>query len=350
MQEPLLMKLENSVYLQDNKLVIVDRRVLPTTITKIVCNDSDEVAQAIKDMVVQGSGDIAITAGFGLYLSACACKDKPRWQQMAEMEFATKKLISTRPTGYHLTALLNKIITLLKKQDDSKSCSYSHELVANSDIPYHQIIFNYLQEVLKKQNELSQKTGKNAESLLNDGDTILTHCFAGAGLLYMLRYATQNKKKICVFCSETRPYLQGARLTAWSVSEMGIDTTLISDNMSAHCMAIGKINKIFTAADRVAMDGTVANKVGTLQIAILAHHFNIPFYVLAYGGADKKTISGEQIPIEERNPREVLCFNGNKITGEKVKAFYPAFDITHKNFISAYITAKGILYQQDFNL
>ena len=188
-------------------------------------------------------------------------------------------------------------------------------------------------------------TGRYAEQLPVDGDTILTHCFAGAGLLYMLRESIANRKTVKVFCSETRPYLQGAKLTAWSLSEMGINITLISNNMAAHCMAIGKISKVFTATDRVALDGTVANKVGTLPLAICAHHFGIPFYILAHNDADKKTATARDIPTEERDPQEVLRFNGQIISGKKVNGYYPAFDLTPGKLISAYITAKGILHQ-----
>ena len=158
----------------------------------------------------------------------------------------------------------------------------------------------------------------------------------------MLRIARENGKDIRVICTETRPYLQGARLTAWSVSELGIDTTLITDNMAAHCMSKGMVSKVFAAADRVAMDGVVANKVGTLQLAICAHYFDIPFYILAYGGPDKRTLCGEDIPIEERDPREVLEFRGTPISGTDVKGYYPAFDLTPADLVTGIVTAGGI--------
>jgi methylthioribose-1-phosphate isomerase len=158
----------------------------------------------------------------------------------------------------------------------------------------------------------------------------------------MLQFAREHGKDVRVICTETRPYLQGARLTAWSVSELGIDTTLITDNMAAHCMSRGMVSKVFAAADRVAMDGVVANKVGTLQLAICAGYYKIPFYILAYGGPDKRTLCGEDIPIEERDPLEVLEFRGTPISGIDVKGYYPAFDLTPAELVTGIVTASGI--------
>jgi methylthioribose-1-phosphate isomerase len=208
--------------------------------------------------------------------------------------------------------------------------------------PASEVIMASLRRALESQRRISEDTGRHAETLLSSGDRILTHCFAGPALLYMLRMARENGKDMRVICTETRPYMQGARLTAWSVSELGIDTTLITDNMAAHCMSKGIVSKVFAAADRVAMDGVVANKVGTLQLAICAHYFKIPFYILAYGGPDKRTLCGADIPIEERDPREVLEFRGTPISGPAVKGYYPAFDLTPAELVTGIVTASGI--------
>ena len=326
--EPLLMNLENSVYLEDEALIIIDRRKLPCTVTPVYCTEAEEVALAIREMMVQGAGDIAITAGFGLYLAARRLEREGQAGDRAQLKKAASLLIATRPTGFHLSALLHKLLGKVDQAGDIQ--------------PPSGVILEHLQRALVRQREISQQTGRHAETLLASGDAILTHCFAGAGLLYMLQYARDNGKDIRVFCTETRPYLQGARLTAWSVSEMGMDTTLITDNMAAWCMSRGMIKKVFTAADRVAMDGVAANKVGTLQLAICARHFGIPFYILAYGGPDRRTLKGEDIPIEERDSREVLEFQGNPISGPKVKGYYPAFDLTPPELISGVVTASGI--------
>lgn len=325
MQEPLLMNLENNVYLEDNALVMIDRRKIPQEVVPVVCRSYEQVARAIEDMVVQGAGDIAITAGFGLYLAALDL-EKEGYPNMEKIQQAADRLRATRPTGFHLSVLLDKMI----------------ERVRNSNQPPTSVILDYLREILARQRNISQDTGRHAETLLETGDTILTHCFAGGGLLYMLQYAVENGKDIKVICTETRPYLQGARLTAWSVSQLGIETTLITDNMAAHFMSRGIISKVFTAADRIAMDGTVANKVGTLQLAISAQYYNIPFYILGYGGPDRRTLKGDDIPIEERDPREVLEFRGIPISCSDVHAYYPAFDLTPPDLITGVVTRKGV--------
>jgi methylthioribose-1-phosphate isomerase len=324
----LLMNLENNVYLEDEALIIIDRRKLPRIIVPVYCTEAEEVALAIREMMVQGAGDIAITAGFGLYLAARRLEREGQGQDLLQLKKAASLLMATRPTGFHLAALLHRILDKIDQDGGSQ--------------PPSEVILTYLQRVLVRQREMSQETGRHGESLLVSGDTVLTHCFAGAGLLYMLQYARDNGKDIKVICTETRPYLQGARLTAWSVSEMGMDTTLITDNMAAWCMSRGMIQKVFTAADRVAMDGMVANKVGTLQLAICARYFGIPFYILGYGGPDRYTLKGNEIPIEERDPREVIEFQGKSISGDKVKGYYPAFDLTPPELISGVVTMSGI--------
>jgi len=326
MKEPLLMNLENNVYLEDKTLVMIDRRKLPNEIVPVTCGNYEEVALAIENMVIQGAGDIAITAGFGLYLAAMDMGDTTGEVDIRKLESAAARLRATRPTGFHLAVLLDRIVELVKKSKQKPSY----------------VILGFLEDVLVRQREISQDTGRHAETLLASGDTILTHCFAGAGLLYMLKYAKENGKEIKVICTETRPYLQGARLTAWSVSQLDLETTLITDNMAAHFMSRGMIDKVFTAADRIAMDGTVANKVGTLQLAILARYYNIPFYILGYGGPDKRTLKGEDIPIEERDPQEVLEFRGIPISGPDVKAYYPAFDLTPGDLVTGVVTKSGV--------
>lgn len=327
MQEPLLMNLENNVYLDGDTLIIIDRRRIPREIVPVVCHSYEDVARAIEDMAVQGAGDIAITAGFGLYLAAMKAEHTNDRRSRDSLRKAAERLRNTRPTGFHLAVLLNKIM----------------ERVEGTEAPFSPVILSYLKEVLTRQRKVSEDTGMHGETLLESGDTILTHCFAGAGLLYMLHYAKNNGKDIKVICTETRPYLQGARLTAWSVSQLGIETTLITDNMAAHCMSKQMISKVFTAADRIAMDGTVANKVGTLQLAILAKHFSVPFYILGYGGADRRTLKGDDIPVEERNPKEVLEFQGIPISGSDVGAYYPAFDLTQSELVTAVVTKDGVI-------
>jgi methylthioribose-1-phosphate isomerase len=327
MKKPLLMDLEDNVTLEGEVLVIIDRRRLPGEIVPLRCPDHEAVARAIEEMAVQGAGDIAITAGFGLYLAARKLERGGTAEKTATLREAASRLIATRPTGFHLAALVKKLMGRIEEAADAK--------------PASEVILVSLRRALESQRRISEDTGRHAETLLSSGDRILTHCFAGPAL-YMLRMARENGKDVRVICTETRPYLQGARLTAWSVSELGIDTTLITDNMAAHCMSKGMVSKVFAAADRVAMDGVVANKVGTLQLAICAHYYKIPFYILAYGGPDKRTLCGADIPIEERDPREVLEFRGTPISGPAVKGYYPAFDLTPAELVTGIVTASGI--------
>lgn len=324
---PLLMDVSRTVFLREDKLVLIDRRHLPQAAVEVVCSDHEAVAKAIEEMAVQGAGDIAIAAGYGLYLAARRAAESSNcaeaWNFLQE---AKQRLTATRPTGYHLAALLG---WLLKRVEVGKP-NWPEQILAA------------LEQAVENQRKRSRSTGAWAETLLADGDVILTHCFPGAALLYMLQEASAKGKRVEVIATETRPYLQGARLTAWAVSELGIPVTLITDNMAAYCMSIGRITKVFTAADRIALDGTVANKVGTFQLALAACYHRLPFYVLGYGGPDSHCATGKDIPIEMRDPEEVLCFNGKRITGDKVKGFYPAFDLTPPALITGIVTDRGI--------
>lgn len=331
MSDPLLLDLASNVYLEGDRLVLIDRRRLPGEIVPVFCESAEEVARAIENMVVQGAGDIAITAGYGLYLAALRAPG-PGWRSAGDLREAARRLKATRPTGYHLAALLDRLLDRVDREKEQ-------------DPPA--VILRFLERALERQREVSRDTGRFGETLLDREDTILTHCFAGAGLLYMLRFAGEKGKRVRLLCTETRPYLQGARLTAWSARCLGVETTLITDNMAAFFMSRGEIRKVFTAADRIAMDGAVANKVGTLQLAILADYFGLPFYVLGYGGPDRRTERGEDIPIEERDPAEVLSFQGIPITGPRVRARYPAFDITPPELVTAVVTASGIRYRKN---
>jgi len=326
--EPLLLNLESNVYLEGDRLVLVDRRRLPREIVRVFCADHEAVARAIEEMVVQGAGDIAVTAGFGLYLAAREAERRGERDRKAFLATAADRLKATRPTGHHLAALIDRLLARLAENPGGASPA--------------ETLLSFLRTVLDRQRRISEDTGRHAETLLADGEAILTHCFAGGALLHMLRLARSKGKEIRVLCTETRPYLQGARLTAWSISQLGLPVTLITDNMAAHCMSRGMVQKVFTAADRVAQDGTVANKVGTLQLAICASRYRIPFWVLAYGGPDRKTARGEDIPIEERDPAEVLTFLGVPITGEDVRGYYPAFDLTPRDLVTGIVTSRGV--------
>ena len=330
MRESLLMYIDNSVFLRNDSLIILDRRRFPNEVAEVVCSDYEETAKCIEDMVVQGAGDIAITAVYGLYLAARHIETLGEIRIDSAMEYLQKvkrRLVNTRPTGFHTAVLLDHILGKL----NWRIYSWSEQ------------ILEYINEVIRKREICSELTGKWAETLLQEGDCILTHCFPGPALLHMLKFAIQHDKKIKLIATETRPYLQGARLTAWAASELGVPATLITDNMAAYCMSQGMISKVFTAADRIALDGTAANKIGTFQLALAADYHHIPFYILGYGGPDKKCLHGQDIPIEMRDPEEVLNFNGIRISGEKVRGFYPAFDLTPPALVDGVITDRGTI-------
>lgn len=327
MSRPLLMDINYTVFLRDEKLIIVDRRAFPRKVEELVCSECEQVARAIEEMAVQGAGDIAIAAAYGLYLAAreLELKCSLRIQASQCLQGSYQRLINTRPTGHYLKSLLDKIMSSLEDQDG----------------PADQIL-SIIRQAIEKQQRRSELTGQWAEQLLQDGDTILTHCFPGPALLYMLKMASSNNKRVKVIACETRPYLQGARLTAPSVAALNIPVTLISDNMAAYCMAAGMLNKVFAAADRIALDGTVANKVGTFQLALAAQYHQLPFYILGYSGPDRQSGNAADIPIEIRDPEEVLSYAGQIITGEGVQGFYPAFDLTPAELVTAIITDRGI--------
>ncbi|MCR4399584.1 MAG: s-methyl-5-thioribose-1-phosphate isomerase [Syntrophomonadaceae bacterium] len=328
MREPLMMHVDHSVFLRDGSLVLVDRRYLPRQLREVVCADFQAVARAIEEMVVQGAGDIAIAAGYGLYLAAREavhrCSDTA--QAEAYLQHARDRLIATRPTGFHLAALLGKLWERRGRVDE-----WPERILAG------------VRRAVDTQQRRARLTGEWAATLLQDGDAILTHCFPGAALLYMLQAGKRAGMEVRVIADETRPYLQGARLTAWSVAELGVPVTLITDNMAGFCMARGMVSKVFTAADRIAMDGTVANKVGTFQLAVLARYHQLPMYILGYGGPDVSCRRGADIVIEMRDPGEVLTCAGVPITAEGVDAFYPAFDLTPAELVTGVVTDRGIL-------
>lgn len=329
MRDLLLMHIDNSVFMRDGALVMIDRRQLPGKQVEVVAGNYQKVARAIEDMVVQGAGDIAITAAYGLYMAAREAESHPSFGPEERRQFilaARERLVNTRPTGHHLKALLDRMITELEWE----GCSWPERFMRD------------IQAAISKQQRRSELTGKYASECLEDGDIILTHCFPGPALFYMLAFASAQGKKIGLIATETRPYLQGARLTAWSVSEMGLPVMLITDNMAAYCMSQGMITKVFAAADRIAMDGSVANKVGTYQLALAAHYHNLPCYILGYGGPDRSCQNGREIPVEIRDPEEVLTFNGIRTSGEKVRGFYPAFDITPPRLVAEIFTDRGV--------
>ncbi|MCO6451457.1 MAG: s-methyl-5-thioribose-1-phosphate isomerase [Caldilineales bacterium] len=301
-------------------VILLNRAKYPLTTEYVVCRSVEDVARAIETMIVQGGPPLAYAAGLGLALAE---------PTESAYRAAAERLLATRPTAddlHHLIpAALDRALAALAAGADPK-----------------QAILAYVNGEIERGNQVSRACGQHAANLLNDGDTVLTHCIAGAALCWMLWIARHQGKTIHLIPTETRPYLQGARLTAQSAVEMGIRCTLITDGMSAHLMSQGMIDKFICAADRVTMDGHITNKVGTFQIALAAHYHGIPFYVLGYDGPDPHTESADQIEIEWRDGREVLYLAGQRTAVEGIEALYPAFDITPPHLISGIVTDRGV--------
>ncbi|MBC7811959.1 MAG: s-methyl-5-thioribose-1-phosphate isomerase [Burkholderiales bacterium] len=320
-------------YDEDERAVIVlDRRKYPFTTEFVTLRTVEEVAQAIENMTVQGGPPLAYVAGLGLAMAARDLDAAPA-RIGVYLERIARRLLATRPTADDLNHLIPAALQV------------AQDAIREGLDPFRPML-DFVNSEIQRGNEVSRLCGIHAARLVNDGDQVLTHCIAGAALCWMLWTAKNQGKKVHVIGCETRPYFQGARLTAASVQEMGIDFTLITDGMSAHLMSIGRIDKFICAADRITLDGHITNKVGTLTHAIAAHHFGKPFYVLGYDGPDPHTETGADIPIEERDPSEIFHARGETGTVRTaingIEGYYPAFDITPPHLIGAICTDRGI--------
>ncbi len=320
---------------KNDKVYMIDQRLLPVEEKFIEHCDYREVARSIKEMVIRGAPAIGVAAAMGIALGVL----KTPAIDDAQYKIIEDTIASTRPTAVNLFWAVNR---MKKVYND-----YKH------DVP--QLKKMMLEEALKidtEDFEINKKIGFNGEVLLKSGQTVLTHCNAGAlatsgygTALGVVRAAVEKNKKISVIADETRPYLQGARLTVWELQQDNIPVTLITDNMAGYIMSQGKVDAVIVGADRIAANGDTANKIGTYSVAILANFHKIPFYVAApLSTIDFSIPSGASIPIEERNKEEVLNFFKQQIARPETTVFNPAFDVTPHSLITAIITEKGILY------
>jgi methylthioribose-1-phosphate isomerase len=323
---------------KDDKIVILDQRLLPQKEIYITYEDYMGVAQAIKNMVIRGAPAIGVAAAMGLALAAQGFGVKDFNSFYEKILTASSRLSATRPTAVNLFWAIERM----------QSCA-----LANKDKPVPEIVELLKKEALKiyqEDIESNRRIGRFGHELLKDGSTVLTHCNAGAlatagygtalGIIYS---ADEAGKRISVIVDETRPLLQGARLTAWELQKHGIKTTVITDNMAAMVMKQGRINAVIVGADRIAINGDVANKIGTYGVAVLAEKHKIPFYVAApVSTIDPKIPDGSKIPIEERDHAEVQKIGMQQITPAYVDVINPAFDITPSELVTAIITDKGI--------
>lgn len=324
---------------KDNKVVILDQRKLPTEEIYNTYEDYFGVAQAIKSMVIRGAPAIGVAAAMGVALGAQGIGVENFEAYYDKLLVIISRLAETRPTAVNLFWALDRM----------KAAA-----MANKDRPLPQITEALKLEAIKifeEDIESNKQIGRHGQKLLKNGMTVLTHCNAGAlatagygtalGVVYA---ATDAGKRIHVFADETRPRQQGAKLTAWELQKHGIEVTVIADTMAGSLMKQGKIDACIVGADRIAANGDVANKIGTYQVAVLAVYHKIPFYVAApVSTIDARIPTGADIPIEERDPREITHIGSVQVTPDLVDVFNPAFDVTPAEFVTAIITERGIV-------
>ncbi len=321
-----------------DRVRLLDQRRLPGVVRYLECRDPSSLAKAIQSMAIRGAPAIGVAAAMGIALAA----QKLRARNLEAFHRSLKKVCGqmrqTRPTAVNLFWAIDRMERLL---DQSR-------LLGLEDIKVK--LEKEALQIYKEDFEINRKIGENGKKLIRDGDGVLTHCNAGglatAGFgtaLGVIRAAWKVGKRFHVFVDETRPLLQGSRLTAWELSQERIPVTVLTDNMAGWVMRQGKVNLVIVGADRVARNGDTANKIGTYGLAILAKYHGVPFYVAAPTSTlDLSLPSGEKIPIEERVAEEVTHLSGKRIAPKGVDAYNPAFDVTPHSLIHGIITEKGI--------
>lgn len=321
----------------EGALEILDQTQLPHRTHYVRCTDVETVAEAIRTLRVRGAPAIGLAAALGLAVVAHQSRAPGVEDLVAELERARAILAATRPTAVNLFWALERMAAVWRRPWD--------HVGALRDAVVREAL-----AMMEEDAAVCRLIGEHGASLMWDGCRVLTHCNAGylatsdyGTALAALYVASERGMRLHVWADETRPLLQGARLTTWELSEAGIPVTLICDNMAASVMARGWVDVVITGADRIAANGDVANKIGTLGVAVLAHHFGIPFYVAApWSTVDLSTPTGRDIPIEERDPSEVTCLGGVRVAPHGVKVFNPAFDVTPAHLVTAIVTERGV--------
>lgn len=320
------------IWIEDQRIKIIDQIKLPFVEEIYTIDDVADLAKAIKDMTIRGSGAIGIAGAYGILLAALNSKGDKEY-----ILESGKLLKSTRPTAVNLMKTIDEMIADVNEYNGKDIVGFIEEKTT---------------EIVERQLDYEHKLGAYGAALIEDGDTILTHChsgaLAGAGFggraLSVIRTAFEQRKNIHVFTSETRPYLQGARITAYELEKWGIPHTLITDGMSGYLMRLGKIQKVVVGSDRVCANGDLLNKVGTYMHALAANENNIPFYTATSSHTiDYNLANGMDAKVEFRDEKEVTHLNGQLITESVTKALYPSFDVTPHKLISGIITEKGVM-------
>ncbi|MGW8313014.1 MAG: S-methyl-5-thioribose-1-phosphate isomerase [Desulfuromonadales bacterium] len=323
---------------RDGVLHLIDQRRLPTEEIWLEYQDHREVAEAIRSMVVRGAPAIGVTAAYGAYFGARAIETEDYTEFVNQFNSVCDLLAATRPTAVNLCWALERMKSLVR---------------ANADQPVGNLKIGLEYEAMAINEEdirINMSMGRHGAALLPDQVRVLTHCNAGAlatggygTALGVIRAAVAAGKQVSVLADETRPFLQGSRLTAWELQQDHIQTVLICDNMAGYLMSKGVIDAVIVGADRIAANGDVANKIGTYSVAVLAREHNIPFYVAAPTSTiDLQIADGSQIPIEERSIREVTHLGDQQLAPAEIAVLNPAFDVTPARLVSAIITEHGV--------
>jgi methylthioribose-1-phosphate isomerase len=324
----------------DGRVRLIDQTLLPNEFKQIYCDDVEAVWEAIKSLRVRGAPAIGIAGALGAVLGIWESEATNYDDFVSELKKVTDYLATSRPTAVNLFWALDRIKTTAEQHKQLDIPKLKEALLAEA------------LQIIEEDQAMCRAIGQHGLELVQNGDTILTHCNAGGlatsdyGTALAVMFAAYDAgRNITVYADETRPLLQGARLTTWELMQAGIDVTLICDNMAAQVMKEGKIQRVVVGADRIAANGDTANKIGTYGVAILAKEHDIPFYVAAPTSTlDLSLETGEQIPIEQRGAEEVTEGFGKRTAPEGVKVYSPAFDVTPAHLITAIITEKGIAY------
>ncbi|MBI4833527.1 MAG: S-methyl-5-thioribose-1-phosphate isomerase [Planctomycetes bacterium] len=324
---------------ENGYLKLLDQTLLPHKVRYIICKNTDIVYRAIQALAVRGAPAIGVAAGYGLYLGARCIKAKTPGEFLKRLEIIAQKLISARPTAVNLAWAVNRISSSVHKLNSSSVSEIKKQILLEAKAIHREDIVT------------CDKIGKSGSGLIRNGMGVLTYCnagllaTAGSGTALAVFYqAKKEGRKFKVYVPETRPLLQGARLTAWELKQNKLDVILLCDNMIGKLMSERKIKLVVTGADRITANGDTANKIGTYQVALMAHHHRIPFYVAApLSTFDFKLRTGKEIPIEFRPETEVTCIAGKPVAAKGVPAYNPAFDVTPSEFIKGFITEKGII-------
>jgi len=320
-----------------NKLKIIDQTQLPGNLVFVELRDYTDVVAAIKQMKVRGAPAIGVAAAYGIALGAQNIKAETKAKFLSQFDKILKAFAASRPTAVNLFRAIDRMKKVAETTGDVQKIK--------------QALIDEAKKIHAEEEAATLQLSQLGAGLIKDGFTVLTHCNAGAlatagygTALGVIKAAREQGKKIEVIATETRPLLQGARLTAWELMQENIPVTLITDSMAGYFLSRGKVNCVIVGADRIAANGDTANKIGTYTLAVLAKENGVPFYVAAPTSTiDLSLKSGDEIPIEERNPEEVTSIKGVRLAPKGVTAANPAFDVTPHKYITSIITEKGMV-------